>query len=178
MPRRKVESAASGAAGIATGALEIDLQLSGRISIAPLRPARLRKIVSTTLDMATRADKCKQRLNMLTLRFVIREEARQLNTAYRASDYAPNVLTFAYPDMSAADIVICPPVVREQANTQQKRYADHLSHMVVHGVLHALGYTHERPTNAARMERLEKTILAKFKIGDPYILGDSARLAG
>ncbi len=178
MPRKKIEPDSGRKAISAAASLDIDLQLSGRISIAPLRPARLRQLARTTARLAAQLDKCKQQLNLLTLRFVVRDEARQLNIAYRDGHYAPNVLTFAYPDMQAADIVICPPVVREQANEQQKRYADHLSHMVVHGVLHALGYTHERPGSAARMEKLERTILDRFKIADPYAPGRPAPLAG
>ena len=119
------------------------------------------ELVKASLEQAT-AKHADRTLSELTLRFVARAEARQLNMAYRKAEYAPNVLTFDYPDLQAADIVICPPVVREQANAQRKRYADHLSHMVVHGVLHALGHTHERPGPARLMEQLERAILAQL----------------
>lgn len=130
------------------------------------------------MDQAASQSQSGRILAELTLRFVARAEARQLNIAYRKAEYAPNVLTFDYPDFQAADIVICPPVVREQAGIQHKRYADHLSHMVVHGVLHALGHTHERPTPARRMERLEQAILAQFSIDDPYTVGAHGPQAG
>lgn len=173
MRRRKPDSGAT-----PNGSLTLDLQFAGNISIAPLRSARLRQLVKASIDHAAAQSETGRSLAELTLRFVARAEARRLNSAYRNAQYAPNVLTFDYPDFAAADIVICPPVVREQANEQHKSYADHLSHMIVHGVLHALGHTHERPTPARRMERLEQAILAQFSIEDPYIVSANALQAG
>jgi len=158
--------------------LRLDLQFAGSISIAPLRPARLRQLVQASMHRAASQPLKGRIVAELTLRFVASAEARKLNIAYRQAEYAPNVLTFDYPDFQAADIVICPPVVREQARMQHKRYADHLSHMVVHGVLHALGHTHERPTQARRMERLERAILAQFHIDDPYTVSADGLQAG
>jgi len=165
--RRKKTDAVSPLTLPVCNPLSLDLQFAGSISIAPLRPARLRQLVKASLEQASTRQPDRG-LSELTLRFVARAEARHLNITYRESDYAPNVLTFDYPDLQAADIIICPPVVREQASTQRKRYADHLSHMVVHGVLHALGHTHERPGPARLMEQLERAILARFQIDDPY----------
>lgn len=139
----------------------LTIQFSGPVSIAPVTRPRLRQLVRAALATGS------QPLE-ITLRFTTRREARALNAAYRQGDYDPNVLTFDYPGTDTADIVICPPVVREQAREQHKRFADHLSHMVVHGVLHALGHTHDRPRDAARMEKLEIEILSHFGIADPY----------
>ena len=156
MATARKRSAASGQAAPA-----LTIQLAGAVSIAPLTNARLRQLVRAALATGP------QPLE-ITLRFTARREARALNAAYRQGDYDPNVLTFDYPGTDTADIVICPPVVREQAREQHKRFADHLSHMVVHGVLHALGHTHDQARAAARMEKLEIEILARFGIADPY----------
>jgi probable rRNA maturation factor len=106
----------------------------------------------------------------ITLRFVGAAEGRRLNRDYRGRDYATDVLTFDYADAPAihADIVLCVPVIRREAREQHKRYRDHLAHLVVHGVLHAHGYDHDRAARARRMESLEVEILAGLGLPDPY----------
>lgn len=109
----------------------------------------------------------------LTLRIVDAEEAHQLNRQYRNKDYPTNVLTFEYGiDETAtlrADIVICVAVVQKEAEEQHKVFAEHFKHLLVHGVLHALGFDHETDEEAEDMEALEIEILAQFLIKNPYI---------
>ena len=109
--------------------------------------------------------------SQLTLRFVDTREARALNRAFRARDYATNVLTFDYgsANMVHADIVICVPVIEREAAAQKKDVHAHFAHMVVHGVLHAHGFDHEIERQAEQMESLERRILARFRISDPYV---------
>lgn len=116
----------------------------------------------------------------LTVRFVARAEARALNAGYRSRDYAPDVLTFVYdvaPPTAAprsragrlhADIVLCVPVLREQARAARIPLEWRLAHLVVHGVLHAQGYDHEQDADAQRMQALETRVLRRFRIPDPY----------
>ena len=107
----------------------------------------------------------------ITLRFVGAAEGRRLNRDYRGKDYATNVLTFDYASAPAihADIVLCVPVIRREAREQRKKYRDHLAHLVVHGVLHAHGYDHDRAASARRMEGLEAAILSRLGLPDPYL---------
>ncbi len=106
----------------------------------------------------------------LTLRYVDAREGRKLNRDFRHKDYATNVLTFdyAHEPVVMADIVICVPVLRREAREQKKTFREHLAHLVVHGVLHAQGYDHERVRDAKVMEALEVEILAGLGIDDPY----------
>ncbi len=105
----------------------------------------------------------------ITLRFVAADEARRLNHEFRHRDYATNVLTFAYQSWPpSADIVLCDSVVAAEAQAQRKPLQDHYAHLVVHGVLHALGWDHLRNAQAQRMEQAEREILAGFGIADPY----------
>jgi probable rRNA maturation factor len=105
----------------------------------------------------------------VTVRFVNAAEARELNRGYRKKDYATNVLTFDYQHAPCeADIVICAPVIEQEAREQGKPLADHYAHMLVHGVLHAQGHDHERVRDAKRMEALEVEILHRLKIANPY----------
>lgn len=138
--------------------LRLHIQIGGQVSIAPLTPRLLKQLVLAVLDQPLE----------LTLRFVPRAEALRLNHDFRSAGYAPNVLTFDYPDMQAADVVICPPVVRAEAAAQRKSYADHLAHMIIHGTLHAQGHRHDAPRDAARMESIERKALAAFGMPDPY----------
>ena len=68
------------------------------------------------------------------------------------------------------DLVICLPVVVREAAEQGKDPGHHLAHLVVHGTLHLLGYTHDDAAYAAQMEALETRILAGLGIPDPYVI--------
>ena len=107
----------------------------------------------------------------LTIRFVDADEGRALNLTFRGKDHATNVLTFPYaaaPRRIEADLVICMPVVAAEAREQHKDVLAHCAHLVVHGTLHACGHDHETPADADAMEMLERAVLARFRIADPY----------
>ena len=112
----------------------------------------------------------------LTIRFVDAEEGQTLNRTYRGKDYATNVLTFAYnegeelgeDDATQADIILCTDVLLREAQEQNKTVEEHAAHLVVHGVLHAQGYDHERDTDADEMEQFERDILEVLGYPDPY----------
>ena len=106
----------------------------------------------------------------ITLRFVATDEGRELNRAYRDKDYATNVLTFDYqPWPAQADIVLCDAVVEREATEQGKSLEAHYAHLVVHGVLHAMGWDHERAAEARQMEEAERRLLAGLGYPDPYL---------
>ena len=100
--------------------------------------------------------------------------ARALNRQYRGKNYATNVLSWPYEPAPRertgllGDLVICPAVVAREASEQGKPLRDHYAHLTVHGVLHLLGYDHETPLEAGRMERLERRILSGLGVPDPY----------
>jgi probable rRNA maturation factor len=106
----------------------------------------------------------------VTIRIVGRAEGRLLNRSYRNRDYATNVLTFVFRDQPPyeGDIALCAPVITREARAQRKTVAAHYAHMIVHGLLHLQGYDHEDDADAERMERREKTLLARFGYPDPY----------
>jgi probable rRNA maturation factor len=109
----------------------------------------------------------------ITVRFVGAVEGRRLNRAYRGRDYATNVLSFGYGkpgrgQVLTGDLVLCAPVLRREARAQGKPLAAHVAHLTVHGALHLQGHDHQTRGAAARMETLEKKILAKLGFPDPY----------
>jgi len=107
----------------------------------------------------------------VVLRFVEEAESRALNRRHRRKDHPTNVLSFVYDDEHSArggDIVLCASVLRREAVQQGKPLAAHCAHLVVHGMLHLQGYSHEKAAEAARMEAQEIAILAGLGFGNPY----------
>jgi probable rRNA maturation factor len=97
---------------------------------------------------------------------------RALNGRFRDKDRPTNVLSFPAPENAfphLGDIVLAYGVCATEAEAQGKTLADHLSHLVVHGVLHLLGRDHEDDAEAEEMEAEEREILAQIGVADPYI---------
>jgi probable rRNA maturation factor len=103
---------------------------------------------------------------------------RALNAQWRQRDEATNVLSFPAQQIGAGlprllgDIVIAYETTAREAAAERKRLDHHLAHLTVHGFLHLLGYDHESETEAETMERLEREILARLDIADPYATRD------
>jgi len=91
-----------------------------------------------------------------------------LNRDFRGKDKPTNVLSFPGLEGHGGDIAIAYGVTAKEAKAAAKNFADHASHLVVHGVLHLAGYDHERPKDARVMEPLEARILKRLGIADPY----------
>jgi len=110
----------------------------------------------------------------LVIRIVDEAESAELNQQYRHKAGSTNILSFPFqapPQVTSdllGDLVICAPVVLRQMRAQQKTAQAHWAHMVVHGVLHLLGYDHTEVAQATEMENLEIGILAQLGFPDPY----------
>ena len=119
----------------------------------------------------------------LTIRIVSLEESQQLNNDFRGKDKPTNILSFPFeipeglPDEVLesenmnnilGDLAICEDVVIQEAKEQNKAIENHWAHMVIHGVLHLLGYDHISESDAVIMESLEVKILSDLAIASPY----------
>lgn len=110
----------------------------------------------------------------LTVRIVDESESAALNEEYRHKSNSTNVLSFPFecPEEVAlnllGDLVICAPVVEREAKEQQKNSQAHWAHMLVHGVLHLLGYDHIEQAEAETMEAREIKILESIGFPNPY----------
>ncbi|MER8368580.1 rRNA maturation RNase YbeY [Mesorhizobium sp. M0991] len=101
---------------------------------------------------------------------------RTLNAAWRGKDKPTNVLSFpAFPFARGGplppmlgDIVLAAETVVREAALEDKPVEDHISHLVIHGLLHLLGYDHETDAEAELMEATERAALARLAIPDPY----------
>jgi probable rRNA maturation factor len=106
---------------------------------------------------------------------------RDLNRLWRGKDAPTNVLSFpADADRDRGflgDIVLAYETAYREAKERGISLADHASHLVVHGMLHLLGFDHDGDADAERMERVEGSALASIGVADPYAETDRLRLA-
>lgn len=154
--------------------LSLSLQQNFQAPELVLKRAYLKKVVETSLRHIATQSNCE-----IGIACVDNAESQQLNLEYRGKDKPTNVLSFPsdLPDEMAAildsfpigDLVICIPVVLQEALDQQKTPIEHFTHMLVHGTLHLMGYDHETSeADAEEMEALEIEILKKLGFDNPY----------
>jgi len=147
-------------------ALGIDIQVAGGRSGLPS--------VAKFRHWARAALVGRRRDAELTIRIVDAVESQALNRRYRGKDKPTNVLSFPAElpeDLGLpllGDVVICREVVEGEAAAQGKPPDAHWAHMVIHGVLHLLGYDHQTDEEASSMEALEAGIMADLGWPDPY----------
>lgn len=146
----------------------LDLQVITQTSVPEL--LQFEQWVSAALQLAAVNDDCE-----LTIRLVDDSESAELNQTYRGKAAATNVLSFPFDapvDLKPrllGDLVVCAPVVAEEAAEQHKLLAHHWAHLTIHGCLHLLGYDHIEETQAEQMETLEINILQTLNIQNPYL---------
>ncbi|MBL1293521.1 MAG: rRNA maturation RNase YbeY [Thiotrichales bacterium] len=108
------------------------------------------------------------------IRVVDKAESQELNKKYRDKDTPTNVLAFPLgaPDyvvpLTLGDLVICAEIVEAEAKAQDKSLDAHWAHMIVHGVLHLLGFDHIDDDQASQMESLEVKVMQGLGFANPY----------
>lgn len=146
--------------------IRVDLQIATTHPNYPTA-AMVKKWVSTALKHIAVG-------GQLSVRIVDEAEMTELNFQYRQKQKPTNVLSFPCTLPKAirgdilGDLVICAPVIEQEAHDQQKTLPAHWAHMLVHGVLHLCGYDHENEQDAANMESTEITILSELGFPNPY----------
>ena len=100
---------------------------------------------------------------------------RDLNRRFRGRDAPTNVLSFQSDPPLLGDIVLAHETVFGEARAQGKLVADHISHLLVHGMLHLMGYDHQSEEDRLRMESLEIAILQELGVSDPYLIAHEQR---
>jgi probable rRNA maturation factor len=146
--------------------LELDVSYAARQPWVP-GSRQLRRWAAAALSPMRRSV-------VLSVRVVGRTRSRSLNAHYRRKDKPTNVLSFSgagsVPDgrYFLGELVICAPVVAHEASSQGKTLESHWAHMMIHGVLHLLGFDHEREREAAKMAAREIQILDRLGFSNPY----------
>ena len=149
--------------GVAPGAAALD--------------AKLPAVIASAIAAANRAAGPAQ--GAVTV--VVDDDARirELNRLWRGFDKPTNVLSFPSPDTQPGparilgDIAISYETAAREAAAEDKSFGDHIAHLSVHGFLHLLGYDHESDDDAEEMEGLERAILARIGISDPYVVRET-----
>jgi len=141
--------------------------------------ARCRRLAQAALAAGGAADRLGPDQSA-ELSLVLGDDAllRQLNREFRGLDKPTNVLSFAIMDskdqplarpiVPLGDVAIAYETTASEARQQGKTLSAHLSHLVVHGILHLLDYDHLAKAQAKEMESLETAVLARFGLSDPY----------
>jgi len=146
--------------------IEVDIQYATDFMNCP-DAATIQQWVVAALENSKKS-------HSLSLKIIDEDEMKMLNFYYRQKQKPTNVLSFPcqLPDEvrgnMLGDIAICAPIVNQEAIQQAKPLQAHFAHMVVHGVLHLLGFDHENDQDANKMESLEVTILESLGFKDPY----------
>ena len=146
--------------------LELEVSYSSRRPWAPGRQLLTRWAAEALAPLRRRC--------VLSIHVAGRARSRSLNAQYRSLDRPTNVLSFAgagrAPDgrFHLGELVICAPVVALEARAQHKSLQAHWAHITIHGVLHLLGFDHERRAEAEKMASREIQILDRLGISDPY----------
>ncbi len=163
----------------AGAAIEVDLPGAAWAAACPDAERVARSAARVALASALTAAGIAPR-TWIELSIVLTDDAdqRNLNHRWRGIDRSTNVLAFpAWKPGSPVprdapvllgDVVLAFETVEREAEEQDKSLADHLSHLIVHGVLHLLGHDHGTDAEAAAMEMLETSILASLGVADPY----------
>ncbi len=145
---------------------QVDIQNASDVAFTPSEQDFLNWVTIATHDKKPNAE--------VSIRIVDKLESQALNKQYRGIDKPTNVLSFPaeFPEgvdiPFLGDIVICAPIVELEAKAQNKTLEAHWSHMLIHGVLHLLGYDHIEDDEAEIMEALEIKYLARLGISSPY----------
>ncbi|WP_109439659.1 rRNA maturation RNase YbeY [Acinetobacter haemolyticus] len=154
--------------------INLSIQQDFQTAELPLKRGQIKKHIETALRHVGFDADCEIGIACVDL-----AESHELNLQYREKDKPTNVLSFPsdIPEEMLnlldaeplGDLVICMPVVLQEAKEQQKTPMDHFTHLLVHGILHLLGYDHEtNESDAEEMEALEIAILKKLNIANPY----------
>lgn len=148
----------------------VDLQIACEgIDESLIAEEKLKHYVTEALEGAGYEEPCE-----LTIRFAEASEVQQLNNDYRGINKSTNILSFPFecpPEVKLpllGDLVICHEVLEREAQEQHKTVEEHLAHLIVHGVLHLLGYDHIEDDEAEEMENLERKIVTGMGFADPY----------
>lgn len=166
--KKTVKTAKSTRPTIRTPRLKINLQIIYKTEYTPKMIQFKHWVTAALLERRKKSSE-------INIRIVAESESAELNKKYRNKDGATNVLSFPFEaptDLALpflGDIVICAPLVLEEALAQKKTIEAHWAHLTIHGVLHLLGYTHDTEKNAHAMENLETKLMESLGFDNPYV---------
>lgn len=177
-------AAPCGAVSSGTPHTEVTLALADWLEHCPYAETLAREAVCEAFIKVVPADNAAG-LPLVVVDVLLADNARlaELNAKWRDREGPTNVLSFTQmdaplealgimtadgPPVLLGDIAVAFETVRDEASSQGKRFDHHLTHLMVHGTLHLLGFDHQDSGDARAMERLEVEILGRLGVGNPY----------
>ena len=152
--------------------LDIDIAVLSK-QWPPLKQ-NIKKLAAKTMELSGFTKKHKNKSINVSIALADDEFVRSLNKRFRNKDEATNVLSFPNKDKSMdgglalGDVAMAYETIEKEAKDQGKTFRNHASHLIVHGILHLIGYDHETGRQASKMEALEVKILKSIGIKNPY----------
>ena len=95
-------------------------------------------------------------------------QIQQLNRQYRSINQPTNVLSFPSEKPHLGDIILSYEYIQKELINLNKKFEEHISHLIIHGTLHLYGFDHENDKNAVTMENMERHIMSELGYNDPY----------
>lgn len=118
----------------------------------------------------------KKNINFITIRIVDKKEIKSLNLKYRGKNKSTNILSFQFNfilnknQTLLGDLVLCKTIIEKESLKYNKKLEERWAHMIIHGILHLLGYDHENKKEKNIMEKIENKIMLSLNYEKPYFL--------
>ena len=153
-------------------AFKTNLFISGDLKGLSCSEESISELIELLIETEPKLEK-KIESRPINLNFITKKEIQDLNSKFLNKDQPTNVLSFPsdgldLSDELLGDIAICPEIIIYEADDQNKDRQNHLTHIILHSLLHLAGYDHQEESSAGLMESLEIKVLKKLGIANPY----------
>ena len=153
-------------------AFKTNLFISGDLKGLSCSEESISELIELLIETEPKLEK-KIKCRPINLNFITKKEIQDLNSKFLNKDQPTNVLSFPsdgldLSDELLGDIAICPEIISYEADDQNKDRQNHLTHIILHSLLHLAGYDHQEESSAGLMESLEIKVLKKLGIANPY----------
>ena len=153
-------------------AFKTNLFISGDLKGLSCSEESISGLIELLIETEPKLEK-KIKSRPINLNFITKKEIQDLNSKFLNKDQPTNVLSFPsdgldLSDELLGDIAICPEIICYEADDQNKDRQNHLTHIILHSLLHLAGYDHQEDSSAEKMESIEIEALKKLGIANPY----------
>ena len=151
---------------------ESNVFISGNLEGLSCSEKNVLKLIELLIEVEPSLEKQLKRRHV-NLTFITKNEIKELNSKFLNKDQPTNVLSFPstgldFDERLLGDIAICPEIISNEADDQNKDRQNHLFHIILHSLLHLVGYDHQEDSSAEKMEYIEIEALKKIGIANPY----------
>ena len=151
---------------------ESNVFISGNLEGLSCSEKNVLKLIELLIEVEPSLEK-QLKSRHVNLTFITKNEIKELNSKFLNKDQPTNVLSFPstgidFDERLLGDIAICPEIISNEADDQNKDRQNHLFHIILHSLLHLVGYDHQEDSSAEKMESIEIEALKKIGIANPY----------